>query len=167
MTDNFVPLSELFEDPEVQEDDTTNDAPFNYPLARSNRFRVKDVDSLISDLKSAGIGVSIDWDVPSDMVIESYDDESIGVFAPAGEWPDPWIDSNLSGAEDVHQVISRHLVDGDVAIMMEIGNPENGSLFPNVVAINSQGKDQTIFFSEIYHEAMRAGLGENITEIIS
>lgn len=118
-----------------------------FATARSNYFRVKDAEAFETLCEEMGLEM---W--------ESEEDE--GRFAVSGEehgWPsmaeldedDPRADEDGEWEFDVFEEISKHLVDGEVAVFMEAGNEAMRYVNGYAVAVNSKGETRSLRLNDI------------------
>ena len=84
-----------------------------YGTARSNRFKVVDVDAFTEELSDASIDINIDGDT---VTLFGDDDDT-------GGWPTTAYDEE-SGDDyeiDLPSIIQRHIQEDSCAILMEVG----------------------------------------------
>lgn len=137
--------------------------------ARTNKFRIKDMDALVEDLGKVGLSAVIyEPGKPSsygDLEIVRVDtaedgSESIKIFANEG-WP-PFDEESIAyrleleddeivpeSYESLHMLVSRHLVDGEVAIFVEVGAEKLRYLGGVAVAVNTAGETRRIDLDDI------------------
>lgn len=151
--------------------------------ARSNYFRVRDHEAFAADLTSQFSG----WDHE----IVSASDGSVGVLDTSGEgfpniglpecgWTYAEADSHTPDTDEVCKcgtavidhpsgdllgTISRHLIDEDVAVLIEAGHAPRRCGVGYAVAINSHGDRQSVNIDDIY-ELAASRLGGRVTEAI-
>lgn len=119
-----------------------------YANARSNYFAVKDVEAFKAAMPSE-IGV---W-------TDNQGLARVAIFAEGADgngWQSHEYADDLSdeGVEiDLPALIAPHLLDGEVAILMEVGNEKLRYLIGHAVAVNSKGKTTEIDLSMIYELA--------------
>lgn len=124
--------------------------------ARSNYFRVKDVDSLRAELE----------DIQIQIFEGSGENEGkitlLGADGDSGGWPN-WIFSEDGEEEefDLVGVVHPHLARGEVAVFIEIGAEKLRYLTGVAVAVNERGETEIVDLVEIYEKART--LGENVT----
>lgn len=173
--------------------------------ARSNYFRVNDIDAFRKDLARHGLEVT-GWEdaCQGDLTLDTDENNepqgSVALFAAGadhGTWPhigdadeiaqraqdmgvacnsykgvpDELCDTcdeeerehtdTRPYAESIEELVSAHLIDGDVAVFMEAGAEKMSFVGGVAVAVNSKGEVVSVGLSDIYDKA--AGLGENIT----
>lgn len=137
--------------------------------ARTNKFRVKDVDALVADVARAGItiveqgrpGVPVYGDIELVRRNSQVDgSERVELFASEG-WPSFDEDSvadRLGLEEDqtvpdlpdsLHMIVSRHLVEGEVAIFVEVGVEKLRYLGGVAVAVNDRGETRRVDLDDI------------------
>lgn len=153
-----------------------------FAQARSNYFAVRDVDAFRADLERYAIRVDVEaeesgGDQPADGATAR-----VGLFNHEGgiEDPDPndpdldpelaaRIDAAVDSGEAVDwwphtllELIARHLVDGEVAVLMEVGFEKMRYLRGVAEAINSKGETRSVNLDDIYDLATEH-LGSNVT----
>jgi hypothetical protein len=133
-----------------------------YGSARSNYFKVKDEATFLLWAKSVpGLGV---WSQKNEAGEQEH-----GVYSDDGDsgcWPScRELDDNHPDYEesdcgrvdiDLTQELSEHLLEGQVAVLMEAGAEKLRYVTGSAVAVDHTGKTVTIFLSDIYklaHEA--------------
>jgi hypothetical protein len=127
--------------------------------ARSNYFAVKDAAAFK------------DWCADRDLEVWDGSNENAARFAIApsndsdtGGWPE-LLDDDCNVTEDLCEALAGHLVDGEVAVLLEIGNEKLRFLIGTATAIHSSGKRIDLTLGEIYTRARRAfGATAVITE---
>lgn len=139
--------------------------------ARTNYFRVKDVEALKKELLEYGITPAT-WEQSKRGAEFVLDDAptnvpsgSIALFSMEG-WPsfdedstanrlELWEEDDVvpSGHESLHALIATHLVDGQVAIFMEVGFEKLRYLGGLAVAVNSAGETRRVDLEDIYELA--------------
>jgi len=122
-----------------------------YGAARSNYFKVKDVDALKEDLK----GTEIMVDTRDGLVCLLCNDE--------GGWPSWKLDSENFDEEEfvLTDVLASHLEGTHVAIIMEAGAEKLRYLTGYAQAVNAKGEVKTVSLDDIYD--MAKSLGNHIT----
>lgn len=164
-------------------------------VARTNYFRVADLDSFTRDLNAHGVStggwneggvLTVDTD-PSNTpggaialfcygawptlgeegLVELDEDTSCPEYAPAASGGTPVcnrccqpLHAHLSGGtlhESLPELVSAHLVDGDVAVFMEVGFEKMRYLGGLAYAINSAGDHRTVDLEGIYAAAKDLG----------
>jgi hypothetical protein len=142
--------------------------------ARTNYFRVKDLDALKLDLQKYGINPA-NWDEDPRGVEFVIDDSvgnnpygSIALFGFDG-WPS--LDEDATACRlglddgdhddvpvpaehaDLVSLVATHLVDHDLAVFMEVGFEKMRELNGIAVAVNASGETRTINLNSIYDAA--------------
>lgn len=145
-------------------------ANFN-ATARTNIFRVKDVDALKHDLSTYGITPAT-WDESRRGAEFVLDDRpvnqpagSVALFSFGG-WPSLDEEDTASRLElfeeddvvpseyeSLHQLVAAHLIEGEVAIFMEAGAEKMRYVSGVTVAVNSAGDTRRIDLDDIYELA--------------
>ncbi|HSW45458.1 MAG TPA: hypothetical protein VLM89_07800 [Phycisphaerae bacterium] len=126
--------------------------------ARSNYFRVKDVDAFQKWLEENHLGHYESQDEPGRFMIFPDD-------GGHGDWPTILREDPDTGEEyeaDLFDELAKHLHDEDVAVLMEAGAEKLRYVSGWAVAVNSKGDRVEIGLSDIYEKAKH--LGKNITE---
>lgn len=138
--------------------------------SRTNYFRVKDVDALKAELAKYGIepgdmnnlGYGVDLAIDQDNT--NKPDGAIALFSDGG-WPslDEEIVANRLGLEDdepapsehesLVDLFGSHLIDGEVAIFMEVGFEKMRYFGGTAVAVNSAGETRRVDLDDIYTAA--------------
>ena len=140
--------------------------------ARTNAFVVKDLAALEADLAVYGLSISEeDW--KSDMIVLKSRDPSkpneIKLLSYGG-WPPMDEDSVASRLgldldldygehydvpvpsefDSLHQLIGSHLVEGQVAVFVEVGQEKMRYLGGTAVAVNAAGETRRVDLDDIY-----------------
>jgi hypothetical protein len=124
-----------------------------YGVGRTNFFQVKDPNAFEAEMKKYGLRVKLDDDFA--MLIS----ENEGGF----EWS--YQDDETDLDIDYSDVFRRHLVDGAVAVIMEVGNEKLNYLGGYAVAYNNKGESREVSISDIFTLAKE--LGNNIISFSS
>lgn len=148
-----------------------------YGTARSNYFRVRDLDTFKAALAinfGESIEVSEGTDLPGSVCLLEVDGDGWPVcfepctdFTPgaaAGLCAGCGCEHPAGGAprrELVEELIADHLVEGDVAVLLEVGAEKLRYLTGTAVAVNSRGEQVGLSLDEVYARA--AHLGATIT----
>ena len=125
-----------------------------YGTARSNYFRVKDNAAFLI------------W--TDALNLDSFQDKE-GRYAIAASsdqgWPSSYYDAELGEDFDLDlpMELATHLADGEVAILMEVGNEKLRFLTGYAVAVNSKGDLVSVGLDEIYQKAATAFNNHDIT----
>lgn len=149
--------------------------------ARTNKFRVKDIDALIASLAVYGLTVDEEsW--KADMVLVRRNNPSkenqITLLSYDG-WPgldEDTVASRLglddgehddapvpSEFDSLHKLIAAHLVEGEVAVFVEVGQEKMRYLGGTTVAVNASGETRRVDLDDIYDLAKElAPEGTNI-----
>lgn len=126
-----------------------------YASCRSNYFNVKDDDAFNEEMSA----------IPSIEVRNTEKGFVILGDCPDGSgWPS-WIYDEETGEEseiDLPEIVSKHLVDGDVAIFMESGAEKLRYVAGYAEAINNKGERKSINLAQIFELAKE--LGTNVTD---
>lgn len=123
-------------------------------IARSNYFQVTDRDAFTAALQPYDVKITT----------STSDPDRIALICEAeGGWPawaiDDETDEDLE--LDLPALLAAHLVDGDVAVLMEAGAEKSRYVVGVAVAVNNRGDVKTIELEDIY--ALAAGLGTTVT----
>ena len=132
-----------------------------YGHARSNYFRVKDLDAFKAKMEQVGlevVGRRQDDSVEADgrvAVLSTNDDK--------GGWPSGYYDDDADEdvEVDVVELIAEHLADDEVAVFMECGAEKLRYLTGNATAVNNKGEMRQVWLDQIY--PLAAELGTNVT----
>jgi hypothetical protein len=118
-----------------------------YGMAMSNRFRVKNRESFKS------------WAEKQELEVQEDD----GLFSvrpmDEGTWP-IWIEDPETGediTEHFTEEFAAHLVDGSVAIFMEIAHEGMRTVAGVAFALNSKGQTRRVDLDDIYKKAEKLG----------
>lgn len=124
-----------------------------YGAARSNYFKVKDLDAFKAALAAKGmtdtLKIATDDNQPGKIALLSEDDK--------GGWPSSYYDEDEDDFPefDVAELVAPHLVDGEVAVFMESGAEKLRYVSGHAIAINSQGERREIDLNDIYDLATK------------
>lgn len=137
--------------------------------ARTNKFRVKDVNALVKDIEKAGLSVverePSKAPVYGDIELvrrntQEDGSERVCLFADEG-WPSFDEDSVAArleleddqpipeGYESLHMLVAQHLVEGEVAIFIEVGAEKLRYLGGTAVAVNASGETRRVDLDDI------------------
>ena len=126
-----------------------------YASCRSNYFNVKDHDAFYEEMSA----------IPSIEVRNTEKGFAILGDCPNGSgWPS-WIYDEETGEETeiyLPEIVSKHLVDGDVAIFMESGVENLRYVAGYAEAINNKGELKSINLAQIFELAKE--LGTSVTD---
>ena len=129
-----------------------------YATARSNYFKVKDLEAFSAWCESVG-GLQI---------IHGSEDKQGLVFLTVDEmdgggWPTSRINPETEEPEDLDFLVelSKHLEPGWVAIIMEVGSEKLRYLNGWAAAVNPEGKTKEVSLDHIYKLAEE--MGPNVT----
>jgi hypothetical protein len=126
-----------------------------YATMRSNYFAVHDAQSFID--WCVGLGLEhITRNTDESETLHGFLGDENGV--PSFRFDDGGGDHEI----DFYAELSKHLQDGWVAVVMEVGAEKLRYLVGYAVAVNSSGKCCNVSIERIYQLAKR--LGEHITE---
>ena len=121
-----------------------------YGSARSNYFRVKDIGKFRDWVKS----------IPGLVLMESALADKIGLVGIYSEdffggWPDTSREIDVYYEFDLLTELGKHLVDGEVAILREIGAEKLRYLTGWSGAITNKGKPVYVNLNDIYEKAAK------------
>lgn len=124
-----------------------------YGTARSNYFHVKDNAAFLIWADACNL--------------DSFQDKegryAIAALSDQG-WPSSYIDEHGEDFDlDLPMELATHLADGEVAILMEVGNEKLRYLTGYAVAVNSKGDIISVGLDEIYKKAATAFNNHDIT----
>jgi hypothetical protein len=121
--------------------------------ARTNYFSVRDVAAFAAAL-------------PGDLTIARNAHGQVAVLAQTdgGAWPTATYDDVVGDfrAFDIADLIAEHLLDRQVAILMEVGSERMSYVVGVAVAINSSGERRMVSLDDIYPLARQ--IGDCVTE---
>lgn len=131
-----------------------------FAVARSNYFKVKDPAAFRAEADLYNLTVR-------DAVQPSQRAEGLVMVQPDGDgggWPSfVWDDELGDEVEvDVPALLARHLVEGQVAIIEEVGFEKLRYLCGFAVAVNNRGETRTVHLGDIRGQA--TALGEHVTD---
>jgi len=115
-----------------------------YATARSNYFKVKNKRAFKADCDKMGVGV---WDDRKDGRVGIYPESDDEGGWPSESWPE---DADDAYEFDVCDVISAHLVEGEVAILLEAGAEKLRYVHGHAIAVNSKGETRKVMLNDIY-----------------
>lgn len=124
-----------------------------YANARTNYFKVKDIEAFKTTLEN----------FPLEVVSRDDNPEFVALFIPDGSddgsfpWNDFWND-DADGAEiDWTALFKHHLQENSVVIIQEVGNEKQRYFGGIAVAINSKGEEIIIDINAIFDRATALG----------
>jgi len=124
-----------------------------YGSARSNYFRVKDEAAFRK--AAAGHGL--------DVFTSNVNEETLFMVAPNYEWNDKggwptWYSTDEGGEPielDIVSELAKHLVEGEIAVLIEAGAEKLRYITGHTTAFNSVGKRIDLDLGDIYSKAAR------------
>lgn len=127
-----------------------------YGTSRSNYFKVKDTEAFIAEMSELNVEV---WN--------DRDDERVGIYVEDGDsntWPNDKYNEETQDYDDIEmtKVVAGHLVEGEVAILEEIGAEKLRYLCGYALAVNSKGETREVSLSNIVDLARE--LGPNVID---
>jgi hypothetical protein len=125
---------------------------------RSNYFHVKDEEEFGQAMSDLNIHVGSD-DKGRCGIFPSQFNDGNGI---------PWVRYNEETDEDedtkLDQIIAKHLIEGEVAILMETGHENLRYVIGEAIAVNAGGETVTVSLNDIYRQAEEElAPGANIT----
>jgi hypothetical protein len=124
-----------------------------YGSARTNYFRVKDIEAFKAEVEAYPLVVVSRDDNPDFIALFISDDDDEGSF--------PWCDYYTEDAEGDEinwtEIFGRHLQVNSVVIIQEVGNEKLRYFGGIAVAINSKGEEITININSIFDQATALG----------
>lgn len=137
-----------------------------YATARSNYFAVKDEKAFREWAEQ--IGLTILEPDHSTKVADGIPRFGItpGDCDDSGGWPTSLYNEETDDFDDidVSDELAPHLCDGEVAILMEVGNEKLRYVSGDAVAVNNKGESKYLNLDDIYKVAKK--LGPNITRAV-
>ena len=128
-----------------------------YSYARSNYFKVKDVGKF-KEFCAELPGVEVIESSAKDGRVGFLGDCECGLPSFAGDW-----ESGEEREIDLEQEIAKHLVEGEVAIMVEAGHEKLRYVVGQAIAVNWKGEVCSVGIENIYKMAQEELGGENVT----
>lgn len=129
-----------------------------YASARSNYFLVKDADAFQAWAKRRELGI---W---------SSDKEGgrVAIYPLSGDdngWPSCRYNDETDEYDDfsVVEELPEHLVEGEVAVLMEVGAEKLRYLVGHAIAVNAAGEVQSVNLQDAIMELAKT-MGPNVTE---
>lgn len=127
-------------------------------VARTNHIKVRDTESFLSWVETLP-GVCAEKDTGTDdTFVLLTDGDNRG-------WPDTSVDEH-TGEErriDYPGELSKHLADGEVAVLVEAGSEKLRYVVGNAIAINCHGDVLTVSMEDIYQKVIEAGWAEKVS----
>ncbi len=112
--------------------------------ARSNYFRVKDRGTFDAWCALMGIRI-VEKDTDPDLLAMIFEED-----IPSDRYDE---EADEHEPIDFYQELASHLVDGQIAVVVEIGHEKTRYLVGFAVAVNSAGETRTITLDSIYDVA--------------
>jgi len=125
---------------------------------RSNYFRVKDAQAFrefISGLGLKPVSKCLNNDGEE---TEVEGEELYGFLDEDGEVGIPNYDPETEKDIDFPSALAKHLVDGEVAVILEVGNEKYRYLVGYALAVSSSGAIESVALNEIYDKARSLGV---------
>ena len=134
-----------------------------YATARSNYFAVTDEKTFRE--WAAALGLTVLEPTHRDKVANGVRRFGIapGNGDDSGGWPTSIYHEDTDECEDIEVAgqLAVHLADGEVAVLMEVGNEKLRYVAGSAVAVNHKGETTSVDIDDIYQAALV--LGPNIT----
>lgn len=130
-----------------------------YGSARSNRFRVKDVDAIVEAFGPYEVEVFVDDAAESIVTLLARDSDGAGwpTFVYVEEPEDSPDDFEEYVEIDYPALIAPHLAEGSVAILFEAGAEKLRYLVGTAWAINAAGETRSISLDQMFETAKEIG----------
>lgn len=123
--------------------------------ARTNYFKVRDLEALEEALEPFEIQVVRNTEQPDLVALLCQDSDGAG-------WPSYYYDDNDDNVDvEIPQLVAEHLEPGHVAVFIEAGAEKLRYVTGHAIALNHEGDTRQISLSDIY--AMAGELGEHVT----
>lgn len=130
----------------------------NYiPMARSNYFRVKDVEAFKQFIEDVGLE-------PIESLHEATGETLWGFMDESGEIGIPVYNRATDSDIDFPTELAAHLVAGEVAVIIEIGWEKYRYLVGQAIAVNSAGMTSVVTLQDIYEQAKALGELKTLAE---
>lgn len=112
--------------------------------ARSNYFKVKDDNAFIIEMDKYEVDI-----------IKKPEGMFCAISRSENGFPSSIYDEDTEQDKDIefNQILSEHLADGEVCVLMGVGSEKNRYLVGWAMAFNNTGKTVNIGLDEIYHRA--------------
>ena len=116
-----------------------------YASSRTNYFNVKDRKAFDEALEN----------IPDIDIITSDDKVGILCIGESGSFPSFLFDEETGDEEeiDISDIVAGHLIEGDIAIFMEVGAEKMRYLIGAAWAVNHKNEHVMINLSDIYNKA--------------
>lgn len=127
---------------------------------RTNYFRVKDAEAFTNEF--ASYDVEIITSVVDGETLYGFLDQSVD--GAGFSWS--LYDEETEDYTDIDYLdaVSKHLVDGEVCVLIEVGWEKYRYLNGSARAVNSKGEQTQVSLTDIYEQAKE--LGSNITQAL-
>lgn len=134
-------------------------------FARTNYFHVKDLAALKAELAPISVEV-VGKGIGGGTQVEEAEDGLVCILShDEGGWPSEYLDDDDEIVEiDLPNVIAKHLVDGEVAVSMEVGYENLRYLVGYAWAINSKGETRAVNLEDSILELAKQ-LGPHVTGV--
>jgi hypothetical protein len=124
-----------------------------YGVGKTNTFAVKDIEAFREEVGKYAVEIA-EQEVGGVTLVTLYDSDDNGAGFPWTHW------NNEDGdAEDIEwdEIFARHLADGWVAIITEVGNEKYRYLCGTAIAYNNKGDARRIDIDDITKLAEEIG----------
>ena len=124
-----------------------------YGVGKTNLFAVKDLDAFVKAVEHIAVEVGAS-EQDGQTLVQLFDNDSNG-----GGFPYEFWNEEFGEHEEINweAIFARHLVDGWVAIIYEVGNEKYRHLAGNATAFNSKGETRSIDIHDITKLAEQIG----------
>jgi hypothetical protein len=124
-----------------------------YGVGKTNSFAVKDIEAFREEVGKYAVEIA-ERKVGGETLVTLFDNDDNG-----GGFPWTYYDPESFDAEDIEwgEIFARHLVEGWVAIITEVGNEKYRYLGGMAIAFNSKGEHRKIDIGEITKLAEEIG----------
>ena len=130
-----------------------------YGSARSNEFRVKDIDAFKKAAAEINVGVWVDD--PAAGLVSAYSEDPDGAGWPSWvyrELPEDAPDDVDEYVEvDLAAFVAPHLADGSVAIFFEAGAEKLRYVVGTALAVNAAGETRSLSLDQMFETAKEIG----------
>jgi hypothetical protein len=124
-----------------------------YGVGKTNTFAVKDIEAFRKEVEHISVEVAVK-EVGGETLVTLFDNDDNGSGFPYEFWNDEFDEHEEIKWE---AIFARHLVDGWVAIIYEVGNEKYRHLAGNATAFNSKGETRSIDIHDITKLAEQIG----------
>lgn len=116
---------------------------WDYTIAESNQFKVKDIDAFSQ------------WAIEIGVEVAEHRDNRVSICVDEGHWPTEREDKDGELVEfDIADELKDHLAGDSVAVLTTFYIDKGGSAWG--IAINGEGKRRTVSFHNEMHKAAKS-----------